>query len=47
MLERTELDSYIKANGHWLYHATAEESLAEVEELGIQPGSDLDHPERT
>ena len=44
MLERTELDSYIKANGHWLYHATAEESLAEVEELGIQPGSDLDHP---
>jgi hypothetical protein len=43
VLDRTELDSYIKANGRWLYHATAEESLAEVEDLGIKPGSDPDY----
>ena len=40
ILDKTELDSYIKANGRWLYHATAEESLAGIEDSGIEPGSD-------
>ena len=41
ILDKTELDSYIKTNGRWLYHATAEESLAGIEESGIKPGSDV------
>jgi hypothetical protein len=42
ILDRAELDSYLKANGRWLYHATAEESLAGIEDVGIQPDSDAD-----
>lgn len=41
ILDRTELDSYIKANGRWLYYAIAEESLAGIEDVGIEPGGDV------
>ena len=41
ILDRTELDSYVKANGRWLYYATAEDSLAGIEDSGIEPGSDV------
>ena len=46
MIERTELDSYMKANGRWLFHATAEESLAEIEESGIKPGAGPGRPDK-
>ncbi len=39
ILDPTELDSYIKTNGRWLYHATAEDSLAGIEDRGIDPDS--------
>ena len=41
ILEGTELDSYIKSNGRWLFHAIAEDSLEAVEDLGIKPGGEV------
>lgn len=41
ILDRTELGSYVKSNGRWLYHATAEASLAEIADSGIKPDGDV------
>jgi hypothetical protein len=41
VLASVDLNAHVKSHGPWLFHATSAETLTNIFETGIRPGSEL------